>query len=104
LSRLERALASRVSTGSVVAEQHRVERLVSGLRNGESTVINGTPVTAISLKVADLLTAYGTAAVRYRSLADAGDYEGCEYVRDEMTEYRCQLQAAGCLALIGVAS
>jgi len=88
----------------VVAEQHRVERLVSGLRVGESTVINGTPVTAVSLEVADLLTAYGMAAVRYRSLADAGDYEGCEYVRDEMTDYRCQLADAGCLDLIEVAS
>ncbi|MGW5173167.1 hypothetical protein ACWERY_02215 [Streptomyces sp. NPDC004082] len=49
------------------------------------------------------LARYRAAAVHYRELAEAGDYEGCEYVRDEMTMCRCQLAAAGRLDLIEVA-
>ncbi|MGW1616355.1 hypothetical protein ACWCQZ_44305 [Streptomyces sp. NPDC002285] len=37
---------------ATVAEQHRIERIVSGLKAGESTVINGTEVTVVSLAVA----------------------------------------------------
>lgn len=46
---------------------------------------------------------YRAAAVHYQALAEAGDYEGCEYVRDEMTMRRGQLAAAGPLDLVGVA-
>jgi hypothetical protein len=49
------------------------------------------------------LARYQSAAVHYRALAADGDYEGCEYVRDEMTLCRCQLQAAGRLDLIEAA-
>jgi hypothetical protein len=87
-----------------IAEQHRIEHLVAGLRFGESTVINGTPVTAINVEVADLLTRHRWASARYRALAERGDYEGCEYVRDEMTLCRCQLAAAGMLHLVEVVS
>jgi hypothetical protein len=88
----------------VVAEQHRIEHLVAGLRFGESTVINGTPVTAINVEVADLLARHRWASARYRALAERGDYEGCEYVRDEMAMCRCQLAAAGMLHLVEVVS
>jgi hypothetical protein len=91
------------SVDPVIAEQHRIEQLVAGLRVGESTVINGTPVTAINLEVADLLDRHRWASARYRALAQRGDYEGCEYVRDEMTLCRCQLAAAGMLHLAEVA-
>lgn len=47
LSRLESAFPA------VLAEQHRIERVAAGLRNGESAVINGTPVTAVSLAEAE---------------------------------------------------
>jgi hypothetical protein len=40
------------------------------------------------------LARYQSAVVHYRQLAADGDYEGCEYVRDEMTMCRCQLAAA----------
>jgi hypothetical protein len=49
------------------------------------------------------LARYQSAAVHYQALAERGDYEGCEYVRDEMTLCRCQLQAAGRLDLIEAA-
>jgi hypothetical protein len=49
------------------------------------------------------LARYQSAAVHYQALAASGDYEGCEYVRDEMTLCRCQLQAAGRLDLIEAA-
>jgi hypothetical protein len=48
------------------------------------------------------LARYRAAVVHYRALAADGDYEGCEYVRDEMAMCRCQLQAAGRLDLIEV--
>jgi hypothetical protein len=98
LARLESAFAP------VFAEHSRIEHLVSGLRIGESTVINGVPVTAIDLATADLLERYRTASGRYRRLAECGDYEGCEYVRDEMAMCRCQLAAAGVLDLVEVTS
>lgn len=44
---------------------------------------------------------YRTASGHYRELAACGDYEGCEYVRDEMAECLCQLESAGRLDLIG---
>lgn len=51
-----------------VAELHRIERTVAGLHAGESTVINGTTVTAISLAVAEALTRYEVATARYDQL------------------------------------
>ena len=55
-------------TPLALASQHRVERIVSGLRNGESTVINGTSVTAVSLEVAEAITRYEIATARYDEL------------------------------------
>jgi len=90
-----------------VAEQHRVERLVSGLRIGESTVINGTPVTAISVEVADLLARHEWVSARCRRLSAAAksgdDFKDLLAVQDELSMCRCQLAAAG-LDLIGAAS
>lgn len=48
-------------------------------------------------------TRYRFAAAHYQELAASGDYEGCEYVRDEMAMCRCQLAKAGRLDLIGCA-
>ncbi|MFF2100935.1 hypothetical protein [Streptomyces sp. NPDC058202] len=92
--------ATEVDTSSVIAEHRRIERIVSGMEVGDTVVINGTPVTAISLEVADLLDAYDAAAARYRRVAEAGDYEGCEYIRDEMTLHLRRLAAAGHADLI----
>lgn len=92
-----------VDTASVIAEHHRVELIVSGMSVGDTVVINGTPVTAISLEAADLLDAYAAAAARYRRAVEAGDYEGCEYVRDEMTLHLRRLAATGHADLIRVA-
>lgn len=47
---------------------------------------------------------YQQAAAHLRDLAAHADYEGCEYVRDEMTMCYCQLAAAGRLDLIGAHS
>lgn len=43
---------------------------------------------------------YRSAKAHYRQLAAARDFEGCEYVRDEMTDCLCQLRAAGRLDLV----
>jgi hypothetical protein len=50
---------------------------------------------------AETASRYQRAAAHYRDLAECGDYEGCEYVRDEMAMCLCQLAAAGRLDLIG---
>lgn len=51
---------------------------------------------------AETASRYQRAAAHLRDLAERADYEGCEYVRDEMAMCRCQLAAAGRLDLIGV--
>jgi hypothetical protein len=96
-------MSAATSTDSVVAEQHRIERIVAGLRFGESTVINGTPVTAINPEVADLLTRHRWASARCSRLSAAADYDGCLRLQDEMAMCRCQLDAAGMLHLVEVA-
>lgn len=53
---------------------------------------------------AETASRYRQAAAHYRDLATHGDYEGCEYARDEMTMCHCQLAAAGRLDLIGAQS
>lgn len=58
LSRLESAFPA------ATAELHRVERTAVALRAGESTVIHGTPVTAVSLAVAEAVTRYEIAVGR----------------------------------------
>lgn len=45
---------------------------------------------------------YRSAKAHYRALAADGDFEGCEYVRDEMADCLCQLKAAGRLDLVEV--
>ena len=92
------------TTDRVAAEQYRIERELAGLRAGESAVINGTVCTVISLRVADLLARYQAASSRCRRLSAVGDFDRLLAVQDEMRECRCQLAAAGCLDLIGVAS
>jgi hypothetical protein len=87
-----------------IAEQHRIEHLVAGLRFGESTVVNGTPVTAINVEVADLLARHRWASARCSRLSIAGDYDGWWRVQDELSLCRCQLAAAGMLHLVEVVS
>lgn len=82
LARLESAFPE------ALAEQYRVERIVSGLRNGEPTVINGTEVTAVSLEVAEAITRYEIAIERKAALdakptrewsgANFDSWVGCE--------------------------
>jgi len=94
------------STAPVVAEHRRIERLVSGLRAGESTVINGTPVTAISLATADLLERHASVDFHFRQMsaiaATEGDFDRLLAVQDELLMCRCQLDAAGMLHLVEV--
>jgi hypothetical protein len=102
LARLERAF------GPVLAEQHRIERAVAGLRNGESTVINGTPVTAVSLAVAEAVTRYEIASARTAELSavmDSRDLSGAEFdafelAQDTMRETRATLADVGMLHLV----
>jgi hypothetical protein len=100
LTRLEAAFAP------ALAEQHRIERIVAGLRAGESAVINGVECTAVSLAAAVLLDRYREASQRCRRLAAAPDtdFDAVLLAQDEMRACRCQLAAAGRLDLIGVAS
>lgn len=107
LSRLESAFPA------VTAEQHRIERAATALRAGESAVINGTPVTAVSLAVAEAVTRYETAAVHAAELAakaaakdglPAIDVRSWEFAEELMAGARATLAEAGMLHLIGGAS
>lgn len=108
LSRLESAFPA------VVAEQHRVERVATALHAGESTVINGTPVTAVSLAVAEAITRYEAASERTaaisKALADPEykptglEWDDLAHAREVMTGSRDILAEAGMLRLIGGAS
>jgi hypothetical protein len=62
----------------------------------------GARTAPIPPSVAETASRYRQAAAHYRDLAECGDYEGCEYIRDEMAMCRCQLADAGRLDLIGV--
>jgi hypothetical protein len=97
-------------TAPVFAEQLRVERLVSGLRAGESTVINSTPVTVVSLVVAEAITVHEAAARRAAKLAakaatgvdlPALDVRAWEFAEELMAGARATLADAGMLHLIG---
>lgn len=93
----------------VVAEQHRVERLASSLRAGKSTVINGTPVTAVSLAVAEAITVFETASLHAVQLAARAESGGMSdmhaddlaHAEDLMAGARATLADAGMLHLIG---
>jgi hypothetical protein len=104
MSRLSAAFAP------VVAEQRRIERVAAGLRAGESAVINGTPVTAVSLEVAEALTRYETASLHAAELAaqaasgkdlPAVDVRSWEFAEELMAGARATLAEAGMLHLIG---
>lgn len=92
-----------------MAEQYRIERIVAGLRAGESTVINGTPVTAVSLAVAEALTRYEVASERTAELSHLMDsrtltvaeFDVLEHAQDVMAGARDVLAKAGQLDLIG---
>lgn len=103
LSRLESAFPA------VLAEQHRIERVAAGLRNGETAVINGTPVTAVSMAVAEAVTRYETAsvhAVQLAARAESGglsdlDADSLAHAEDVMAGAKATLAEAGMLHLIG---
>ncbi|MDX3713406.1 hypothetical protein PV733_31585 [Streptomyces europaeiscabiei] len=90
---------------AAVAAIHRLEARLAGLRRGESTVINGTVCTAISLRDADLLERYGRASACCRSRSAAAessaDFDGLLVVQDELAACRRDLVEAGLLHLIG---
>jgi hypothetical protein len=98
-------------TSPAIAEQHRIERIVAGLRNGESTVINGTPVTAVSLAEAQAVIRYENASHRTAELSTLMDsrdltpaeFDALEFAQDTMRQARATLAAAGRLDLIGAA-
>jgi hypothetical protein len=95
----------------VVAELHRIERTVAGLHAGESTVINGTQVTAISLAVAEALTRYRAASKRTAAISKdlsnpkykptGLEWDDLAHAREVMTGSRDILAEAGMLELIG---
>lgn len=105
LARLESAFPA------VLAEQHRTERAATALRNGESAVINGTPVTAVSLETAEAVARYEAAARHVTeitaALADPDykptglEWDDLAHVEDVMAGARAVLAEAGMLNLIG---
>lgn len=105
LARLESAFPA------ATAELHRVERTVAGLRDGESAVLHGTTVTAVSLAVAEAVTRYRAASKRTaaisKALADPEykptglEWDDLAHVREVMTGSRDILAEAGMLKLIG---
>ncbi|MER8004791.1 hypothetical protein [Streptomyces sp. NPDC094149] len=103
MSRLDVAFAP------AVAEQHRIERTLAGLRVGESTVINGTPVTVVSLAVAEAIRVFETASLHAAQLAaraESGgmsdlDADSLAHAEDLMAGARAELAKAGRLDLIG---
>lgn len=95
----------------VVAELHRIERTVAGLRAGESTVINGTQVTAVSLAVAEALTRYEVASARYDQLIarpvfdlSPAEFDAMGHALQTMAESLEVLADAGMQHLIEVAA
>jgi hypothetical protein len=92
-----------------LAEQYRIERAACRLRDGESTVINGTPVTAVSLEVAEALTRYETESVhvvQLAALAESGrlsdlDADSLAHAEDLRAGALATLAQAGRLDLIG---
>lgn len=105
LSRLESVFPA------VVAELHRVERAATALRAGESAVINGTPVTAVSLEMAEAVARFEAAARHVTeitaALADPDymptglEWDDLVHVEDVMAGARAVLAEAGRLDLIG---
>ena len=103
LARLESAFPE------ALAEQYRIKRAACSLRDGESTVINGTPVTAVSLEVAEALTRYEAESVhvvQLAALAEAGhlsdlDADSLAHAEDLRAGARATLAEAGALHLIG---
>lgn len=95
-----------------LAEQYRIERIVAGLRDGESAVINGALVTAVSLVVAEAVTRYEVASVRTAELShlmdqrtlSAAEFDVLEHAQDVMAGAKATLAEAGMLHLIGGAS
>lgn len=55
-----------------------------------------------SLELKLTATRYRDASALCSNLSLSGDVDGCLAVQDEMAMCRCQLAAAGCLALIEV--
>jgi hypothetical protein len=71
-----------VDTASVIAEHRRVERVVSGMSVGDTAVINGSEVVAVSL--ADALALSQAEAM---SAADRRAHDLASYVRPKAAEH-----------------
>ncbi|MEU3613472.1 hypothetical protein ABZ725_14310 [Streptomyces sp. NPDC006872] len=91
-----------------VAALHRLEARLAGLADGESATINGVVCTAVSVRVADLLTRHDRLQSRCRRLsAEAATTEDYNQLLDwqvMLADCRCQLAAAGRLHLVEGAS
>ena len=91
-----------------VAALHRVEARLAAVPNGESLTINGTTCTAVSPKVADLLTRHDRLQSRCRRLSvkavTSEDYNQLFDWHVLLTDCRCKLDAAGALHLVEVSA
>ncbi len=90
---------------AAIETMRRIEARLAALPDGESLTINGTTCTAVSAKVADLLTLHARVQSRCRRLsARAVTVEDYNQLLDWhllLTDCRCQLRDAGRLDLIG---
>ncbi|MEU1497307.1 hypothetical protein [Streptomyces sp. NPDC005732] len=75
----------------------------AGQTVAESLVVLADHARLDLIAPAESAARYRKAAEHCRRLAAVADYEGCEYVRDEMAMCRCELAKAGRLDLIGAA-
>ncbi|BBC30030.1 hypothetical protein SGFS_013240 [Streptomyces graminofaciens] len=93
---------------AAVAAIHGLEARLAGLRRGESTVVNGTVCTAVSLRDADLLDRYDRVAACCRrksaTAVSAADFDRLLCLQDELAACRREVIEAGLLHLIEVAA
>ena len=91
-----------------IAALHRLEARMAALPDGESLTINGVTCTAVSARVADLLTRHDRLQSRCRRLSmraeTVEDYNQLRDWLDLLADCRCQLAAAGRLHLIAEAA
>lgn len=91
-----------------VSAFYRLEARLAALPDGESLTINGVTCTAVSVRVADLLTRYDRLKSRCRRLAASAetveDYNQLWDWQTVLADCRCQLAAADRLHLIEATS
>lgn len=86
----------------IIAELHRVERIASSLREGESAVINGTAVAAVSLAEAErLLAAQAKADAVIRLVGETPESD--RLLRVAITDVKTEQRLATCFVNYGTA-